>query len=322
MGQFDMEPKVSIVVAAYNVEAYIEKCLKSIQNQTLKNIEVLIINDGSTDQTPQLCEAFAKQDERFHLISQPHQGLSEARNRGIHEATGKYIAFVDGDDFVHPSMYEQLYNCAIEQYVNFVLCGYTKVWPETKREKKIRVNETIIKKRNKSLYFLEKHDESLVVVWNKLFLRQIILNHQLLFENRTFFEDVSFVARYLSLIDRMGVVQQPLYYYVKREDTVTKSYHPIIEQSHEQTYTLLKNFFYFRPYKKAIETLNLRLYLYRYHYVLKTTSNKRQLKRLERQMNTMRKNYSRLPWKHRFVRLFISFRIYPTIYRLLHRVKV
>ena len=130
-----VQPKVSVVVAAYNVESYITNCLESLKNQTLQSIEVLIVNDGSTDRTEEICRQFVEVDSRFQLINQDSLGLGEARNRGIIEASGSYIAFVDGDDFVEPSMYKKLWQRAQQEQADLVLCGYKKVWPESIRKK-------------------------------------------------------------------------------------------------------------------------------------------------------------------------------------------
>lgn len=103
------KPKISIVVAAYNVEDYIEKCLESLTAQSIKEIEILVINDGSRDNTVNIANEFTKCDKRIRVISQENGGLSAARNTGINHANGEFIAFVDGDDYLDKSMYEILY---------------------------------------------------------------------------------------------------------------------------------------------------------------------------------------------------------------------
>ena len=101
--------KISIIVPVYNAERYLEKCLKSIQDQTIQDIEVFVVNDGSIDNSAQICEQFCKKDNRFHYINQQNSGVSSARNKGLELATGDYIGFVDSDDWVESDMYELLY---------------------------------------------------------------------------------------------------------------------------------------------------------------------------------------------------------------------
>lgn len=316
-----VQPKVSVVVAAYNVESYITNCLESLKNQTLQSIEVLIVNDGSTDRTEEICRQFVEVDSRFQLINQDSLGLGEARNRGIIEASGSYIAFVDGDDFVEPSMYKKLWQRAQQEQADLVLCGYKKVWPESIRKKYCVVNESIIKQENPVNYFLSKHDESLVVAWNKLFLRSHISENKLYFENRAFFEDVSFMARYLSVTKKITIVHEPLYCYVQRQRLTTKTYNPNIEQSHKQTLERLRKFFNVRSYRVAIEALNLRMCIYRYQYVLKTNYDKPQLKVLEQQIKGKRPFLFQLPVKHQLLYIGLLLKVYPNVFRLMHRVR-
>lgn len=129
-----MIPIVSIIVATHHVEYSIRECLKSLQQQTLQAIEVLIMNNGSSKGTALICEEFVSEDERFSLFNAQNLTLSEARNYGMQEAGGKYIAFVDGHDFVESTMYEKLVQRAEQKHADLVLCGYTKYWPETERK--------------------------------------------------------------------------------------------------------------------------------------------------------------------------------------------
>ena len=118
------EPKISIIVPAYNVENYIENCLISIRNQTYKNIEVLVVNDGSSDNTLDIILDFIKTDERFIVINQINSGVAIARKNGIKNATGDYIGFVDGDDTIEPNMYETLVSNAEKYNADISHCGY------------------------------------------------------------------------------------------------------------------------------------------------------------------------------------------------------
>ena len=125
-------PKVSIVVPIYNVEKYLEQCIDSIINQTLKDIEIILVDDGSPDNCPQMCDEYAKKDSRIKVVHKKNGGLSSARNAGIEVATGDYIGFVDSDDYIELDMYEKMYNIAIENNVDFVMSDYYRVSEEGK----------------------------------------------------------------------------------------------------------------------------------------------------------------------------------------------
>ena len=125
-------PKVSIVVPIYNVEKYLEQCIDSIINQTLKEIEIILVDDGSPDNCPQICDDYVKKDSRIKVVHKTNGGLSSARNAGIEIATGDYIGFVDSDDYIELDMYEKMYNIAIENNVDFVMSDYYSVSNEGK----------------------------------------------------------------------------------------------------------------------------------------------------------------------------------------------
>jgi glycosyltransferase involved in cell wall biosynthesis len=118
-----MKPIISIIVPIYNVEKYLDRCITSLRNQTLKNIEIILVDDGSPDNCPNLCDKYAQQDYRIKVIHQKNKGLGLARNAGIDIAQGKYIAFVDSDDYVSTKMYEQLYNESLKQDFDIIYCG-------------------------------------------------------------------------------------------------------------------------------------------------------------------------------------------------------
>ena len=115
---------ISVIIPVYNVENYLEECLKSVQNQTYTNIEVLLVNDGSTDNSKQICERYCQEDSRFLLINQENQGLSAARNKGVEISTGEYIVFVDSDDSIKTNYLEKLMQYMAED-VDIVECIFT-----------------------------------------------------------------------------------------------------------------------------------------------------------------------------------------------------
>ena len=257
-----MNPQISVVVAAYNVEKYIGRCIKSVMMQSFENLEILVVNDGSLDNTASIVKDLATKDDRIHLINQENGGLSAARNTGIKYAKANYIAFLDGDDYIHENMYEKLYDKIISTKADLVLCNFLKVWENdsfeiVKKEKstfkKTNLDGDFLKK------FLTKHDEPFVVAWNKLYKTSIIKDNIIYFENKAFFEDVGFVPRYLYFSRKIVSVDEELHYYVQRNGSITKSYNPIIEKSSENTIRIIKEFYNNTITDGCIEAFELRL---------------------------------------------------------------
>ena len=122
ISSLDTIPKISVIVPIYNSEKFLNKCLDSIVNQTLREIEIILINDGSVDSSYQICERYAEYDKRIILINQENKGVSSARNAGIEKASGEYLGFVDSDDYIEAEMYSKLYNSAKRYDADLVNC--------------------------------------------------------------------------------------------------------------------------------------------------------------------------------------------------------
>ena len=177
-------PKISIIVPVYNVEQYLPQCLDSIINQTFKDIEIICINDGSTDNSIKILEQYAQRDSRIKVLNQENQGLSVARNNGIAQATGEYVSFIDSDDFIHLEFLETLYQAIIQSNCDIAGCDFLKVYS----------NEIPVKKNAKFKKYVSALDVLLnkknfihFNVWNKLYKREIIKDIQ--FVENLYFED-------------------------------------------------------------------------------------------------------------------------------------
>lgn len=313
-----MVPKVSIVVAAYNVEKYIERCLNSLINQTLREIEIIVVNDGSTDDTQQICESFQGLDKRLVVISQDNRGLSEARNTGIRIAKASYIAFVDADDSMDRTMYKKLYEEMKNNNAELVICNFLKVWEDnnlkTIKSRDVLLNKSLLK-GNILTKFLTRHDESLVVAWNKLYKLDVIKNNNIMFLNKAFFEDVGFMVRYLINVKKICYVNEPLYRYSQRFGSITKSYNPIIEESLKSTVNIVNNIKQTMS-QKYLQTFRLRLLIYTFNYLLRNGITKKSIKD---QIVSLKKYSKLLPLKHRISFLLIRFGIYNYLYMKLYR---
>lgn len=212
---------VSIVVPIYNVEKYLPECIDSIIDQTYKNIEIILVNDGSTDNCGKICDEYAPKDERIKVIHKENGGLSDARNCGIDIANGEYIAFIDSDDYVSEEYIEQLYNAIIENNTKISQCNLTKVTDTNEEIKKIGYNENA---RIKSGYDMIKdlytgHWEN-IIACNKLYCKELF--EKLRYPFGKIHEDEFTTYKILYDVDNVAIVQEYLYKYRQNENSITR----------------------------------------------------------------------------------------------------
>ena len=213
--------KVSVIVAAYNIQDYIVKCLESISNQSYKNLEVIVVDDGSSDNTGKLADEFAKNDNRFIVIHKDNGGVSSARNRGIDVASGDFIGFVDGDDTIEADMYEMLVNNAIKYDADISHCGYKFV----EKDREILFYDTkqiMIQDRKKGLVDLFEGTMIEPSLCNKIFKRSIVGDIRL-DESIKINEDLYFNVLLFDKANRSVFEDKAKYNYMKRENSATTS---------------------------------------------------------------------------------------------------
>ena len=212
--------KVSVIVPVYNVEAYLDRCLDSLVNQTLKDIEIIVVNDGSPDNSQDIIDKYVKKYENVFGYKKKNGGLSDARNYGLNKASGDYIAFVDSDDYVESTMFSKLYNKACEGNFDVVVSNFDYV---DDLGNLLGVGSSNI---DKDLYGDEIKKSMLNIyptAWNKLYKRELFSNN-IEFKKGVWFEDVEFMYRLFPYIKSIGVVFDNLYHYVQREGAITKTF--------------------------------------------------------------------------------------------------
>lgn len=210
--------KVSVIVPVYNVESYLDKCLTSLVKQTLQEIEIIVVNDGSKDNSEKIIEKYLKKyPEKIKYIKKANGGLSSARNEGLKYASGEYIGFVDSDDYVSLNTFNLMYKKAKEKNFDLVVCNLNYVY-ETKTKMvsagldKDLENEDEVKKNIVFLY---------PAVWNKLYKKEIL--DSLKFKEGIWYEDVEFNFRVYPRVKSIGYVDKPLIQYVQRESSISKT---------------------------------------------------------------------------------------------------
>ncbi|MBM7540675.1 glycosyltransferase family 2 protein [Amphibacillus cookii] len=218
-----MNPKISVVVPVYKVERYLPKCIDSILNQTYRNLEIILVNDGSPDYCGTICNKYAEIDERICVIHKENGGLSDARNAGLRIATGRYISFIDSDDYIHSEFYRYLLEDMIENKADIVQCGYTKVTEESDHD---LINESVNKL---DTFVFSKKQEILdnlynqnygdtVVIWNKLF--KLNLFQDIEFPKGKVHEDELTTYKLLYQANKLVIMERKMYYYLQRTSSI------------------------------------------------------------------------------------------------------
>ena len=252
------EPLISIIIPLYNVENYIDKCMESICSQSYKALEIILVDDGSTDKSPEKCDAWANKDFRIHVIHKKNGGVSSARNRGLDIATGDYITFVDPDDYVAPGLYEDVsryfFDYEMIEIGHYEVEESGKVYIDTFSDslRDAFTHEEILEKiYPKTLGFsvkdIEKWDEgeniyanrATCMVWQFFFKADLIRKNDLRFkEDLNMQEDDIFLNECLAFCGNLKVISTPYYYYVQRGSSI--SHLLSVRKELDKKYKLLK----------------------------------------------------------------------------------
>lgn len=214
---------ISVIVPVYNVEKYLERCVESILNQTYSKLEIILVDDGSTDSSGSKCDILAKRDKRIKVIHKKNGGLSDARNYGLNIATGDYILFVDSDDWIEKNMVEYLINLILETEADISVCGYFEDYNNSEGvicSKDVDEKIYVYNSNVEALYALNYYGESIgTVSWNKLYKMSIF--DQLRFDKGRLNEDVFLTPKLFYQAKRVTVSTKKLYHYiVSRPDSI------------------------------------------------------------------------------------------------------
>lgn len=209
---------VSVIVPIYNVERHLEKCIESIINQRYANLEIILIDDGSTDLSGEICDLYQKRDVRIIVVHKPNGGVSSARNEGLKIAKGKYIAFVDGDDWAHEEYIGTLVE-GIELGADLAICSMKETTEREIQDVAVLNKQYVHFDRSECFQKMLYSTKVGGFLWNKLFRKELIKNY--LDETIYYSEDFVFCAQYAENIKQAVFVEAPLYYYWQNLDSVT-----------------------------------------------------------------------------------------------------
>lgn len=234
--------KISIIAPVYQVEKYIGKCIESVINQTFKNFELILIDDGSKDKSGNICDEYAKRDKRIHVVHTENKGAASARNRGLDLATGKYIAFVDGDDYLAENMLDELYKVITQENCDVVVCDFLNLHANPDKDFSLQLSDSKVSGREILSHLKNQKNYGVwTIVWNKLYKKEILKD--LRFPEGKYFEDEIFSDQLYLRCNEVQVISDVLYY------------HRVLETSTMNTQKI-------RNYLDLIDAFQLRINLY------------------------------------------------------------
>lgn len=207
-----MKPKISIIVPVYNTEKYLKKCLETLVNQTLKDIEIILIDDGSKDASAEIIKEYITKYNFIKCITQENSGQAVARNKGIDIANGEFICFVDSDDYIDESMCEKLYNKAKENNSEIVICDFNSFYEDGHLEYGKNMYTTDIDNINN----IKRYIVSNAGPWGKIIKAEILKENNIRFLENIIYEDLSIIPALAIYATNISYIEEPLYYYFQR----------------------------------------------------------------------------------------------------------
>ena len=213
--------KISLIVPVYNVEKYLEKCVNSILKQTYKNLEIILVDDGSTDESAEICDKLKKDDNRIVVVHKTNGGLSDARNVGIGIATGNYLGFIDSDDYIQKDMYEYLYKLIKENNADISICNYMTIYEDKDFQVEKIPNEIQAYTKIDAMRELLKRNQIQDYAWNKLYKRNLFNNIKYPVGRKM--EDLGTTYKLFDKADKIIIGNQKKYFYLQRMGSIVNN---------------------------------------------------------------------------------------------------
>ena len=270
-------PAISVIIPVYNVEQYLRECLDSVVNQTFRDLEIICVNDGSTDGSPAILEEYAAKDSRIRIVNKENGGLSDARNAGLSIASGEYIQFVDSDDYLDLNACQTLYSKAIESKSDMVMFLFNCFGIFEKRS-----SESVSyfpAELTDDLEKIQYEYSNWQTAWSNLFRRDFIEQNGLRFHKGLIFEDLPFITKASLLANKIVIVPLPLYYYRQREGSIMRDKQQKSFLSRSLSYKkMIDDILPLNPDKKVLDWLLTRKFtaLYQaYFYKIKKSDRRK-----------------------------------------------
>ena len=282
--------KVSVIVAVYNVEDYLPECIDSILTQTFSDLEIILLDDGSTDNSGIICEEYAKKDSRIKVILQINQGLSMARNNGVKAATSQYVMFVDGDDFLEPDYCRVPLELAIKNNADIVCFGIQRFPKEYIDEQQDCEYNRVID--TKEAFFLLAAGVLNDAMCNRLFKRTLFDHVE--FPRGKYYEDVATFYRLLTAADRIYITDQILYNYRIRPGSITRTKNPQMSADHREMHALRSRALIETMYDDPEYFNDPRILQFLFRFIVEGNDSEELIQKAEKLIDILRKDTSAL----------------------------
>ena len=288
-------PAISVIIPIYNVGEYLSRCLSSVSYQSFKDFEVIMVDDSSTDNSPQIATEFEKKFSNFRLVHNTSKGVSSARNLGVSLARGEYVAFVDSDDYVDVNYLKYLYTSAKENNADVVHCNYGLYYIESGLVRPV----VIRKPRVKVMSNLEMAEHTISdfcmrsYLWNKLWRKSLFTEHNITFPEMKY-EDIATTSRLLYFANKGVVINKVLYYYTIRKGSIVQTASLKNSSDYLLSFGYLKRFFIdqncYKELRASFFQLGLAMYFANAYFMFKFHFNKRNFKYFFKNIDVSRKN--------------------------------
>lgn len=245
-------PFISLIIPVYNAEKYLRRCLSSAAEQTWNDMEIIVVNDGSTDGSLEICREYQQKDSRFRIIDKENTGVSDSRNQAIAAAEGTYLQFMDSDDWLTPDATEILVQTAVNHDCDLVIADFYRVDKAVFTEKQhIRERGLLTREQYAEYMMQDPADFYYGVLWNKLYRKQIITDHNLQMDSSLrWCEDFLFNLQFIRHAERFAAVQAPIYYYMKRKGS-------LVSTDWKKANSVLLKFRLLKEYKELYQSMGL-----------------------------------------------------------------
>lgn len=249
--------KISVIIPVYKVEKYLDKCIQSVVDQTYKNLEIILVDDGLPDRCGEICDAWAKKDGRIKVIHKANGGISDARNVGLDIATGEYIGFVDSDDYIHPEMYHKLYDKIRENDAELAMCGYYRI---SELDDKIICSDNScgdgLLDKEQALKQLWQHG-TFMSIWNKLYKRDLFINQRFAYGKIS--EDI-FILPYIYMnCTKIIAIAKEYYYYVQTINSICRSEVTVKKMDGVEAYYNMLIFYRDHGFSELLEDISFKM---------------------------------------------------------------
>jgi len=321
--------EISIIVPVYNIEHLLPKCVNSILAQSFTKFELILVDDGSTDRSAEICDRYANLDNRVKVIHKKNGGTASSRNAGLAAAQGKYIGFVDNDDYINKYMFETLYNYAINHSSDIVVCDYRPVEEEEFIDtEKLEQNNKVQSFNNKEALdqiYTAIPTPTFIYPWNKLFKKEMF--DDIRYEEGNLYDDETVAHKILFKSKKVTYVKTALYYYVQRKGSMVNS--PFHIKKLGRVYALKEREVFFRTKKETeLHQKALKHYMdtfFWYFYMAKTN-----LKDVDNELRALKRTFDKslihlirmkgISWKQKLI--CVVFSINPSLYELIGAQKI